>query len=75
MREISVREARQEFSRIIDAVERGEEIVITRRGRPVVRLSAIEKKAGGFPDLTEFRKGISPGKTTAAELISTSDPR
>ncbi len=42
--QISLREANQHFSRYIRAVEHGEELVITRRGKPVARLvpAAVE---------------------------------
>ena len=39
MREVSVRRAKQNFSRVIEAAERGETIVITRNGKPVARIS------------------------------------
>ncbi|TXF08811.1 type II toxin-antitoxin system Phd/YefM family antitoxin, partial [Pelomicrobium methylotrophicum] len=35
---ISLREANQRLSQYIAAVERGEEIIITRRGKPVAKL-------------------------------------
>lgn len=38
---ITLREANQDFSRYMRAVEAGEEFVITRRGRPIGRLSPI----------------------------------
>ena len=38
MRTVSLMTANQEFSRLIREVERGEDIVITRRGRPIARL-------------------------------------
>lgn len=38
MRTVSLMTANQEFSRLIRGVERGEHIVITRRGRPIARL-------------------------------------
>ena len=38
MRFIGASEARTHFSRLLDAVERGEAFTITRRGRPVARL-------------------------------------
>ena len=41
MREVGVLEAKTHLSALLDAVERGgEEIVITRHGKPVARLSA-----------------------------------
>lgn len=38
MRFIGASEARTRFSRLLDAVERGEAFTITRRGRPVAQL-------------------------------------
>jgi prevent-host-death family protein len=38
MREMSVREANQNFSRVIAAAERGETIVITKNGIPVAKI-------------------------------------
>ncbi len=43
-RYISLREANQNLSRYIHAAEQGEEIVITRRGQPVVKLTAVENQ-------------------------------
>lgn len=43
--QISLREANQHLSRYIDAVEQGDEIIITRRGKPVAKLvSFVEEK-------------------------------
>lgn len=38
MREMTVREANQNFSRLVAAAERGETIVITKKGRPVAKV-------------------------------------
>jgi prevent-host-death family protein len=43
MATVSVYNARAEFSRLIERALRGEEIVITRRGKPAVRLVPVEK--------------------------------
>lgn len=40
--QISIREANQHLSRYIESVEQGDDIVITKRGKPVARLSPIE---------------------------------
>ena len=42
MRTVSAREANQSFSKLLQAVVEGEEVVITRRGKPVARLTPIE---------------------------------
>ena len=60
---VNIAEAKAQLSKLIEAVERGEEVVIQRRGTPVVRLSPIEKpkrvfgihdgKLGPVPDFLE----------------------
>ena len=42
MSEIEAAEAKNAFSALLDRVERGEEVVITRRGRAVARLVPME---------------------------------
>ena len=39
MRTVSIRDANQQFSRLIKEVEAGETVVITRQGKPVAQLS------------------------------------
>jgi len=66
---ISIREANQYLSRYIDAVQDGDEIIITRRGLPVAKLSAFSKsfelndrqKAAHKRSLARMRKGYSLG--------------
>lgn len=58
MLEISVKELRSELRRIIDQVETGEEVTITRRGKVVARLMPPVHERREFPDLTEFRASI-----------------
>ena len=43
MRQVNIHEAKTHFSELIAAVERGEEIVIARRGKPVARVSSCEE--------------------------------
>lgn len=42
MRQASISEARLAFAALLDSVEKGEEILITKRGRPVARLIQVE---------------------------------
>ena len=41
--QVSLREANQHFSRCIEAVERGAEIIITRRGRPIAKIVKVSR--------------------------------
>ena len=47
---ISLREANQNFSRLIAAVERGEVFAITRRGREVAHLTPSNRSVHAAPD-------------------------
>jgi prevent-host-death family protein len=46
MRAIGIRELRQQASRYLRDVERGETIEVTDRGRPVARLVPVPRSAG-----------------------------
>ena len=41
MTEVSLAEAKAHLSELLDRVERGEEVVITRRGKPAARVSRM----------------------------------
>jgi len=56
METITIHKAKTELSRLIERACRGEEIVIARGKRPVVRLVAIEDKRG------QRKPGILKGK-------------
>lgn len=49
MNTITLREANQNFSKIIAAVEHGREFIVTKRGRQVARLAPVERKAQVAP--------------------------
>ncbi len=40
---VGVRELHDRLSEYLDRVERGSDVVVTRRGRPVARLSSVER--------------------------------
>jgi prevent-host-death family protein len=58
MARVTIREAKADLSRLIARACRGEEIVIARGKKPLVRLVAIEDKQG------ERKPGILRGKLT-----------
>ena len=72
MREVSVREARAELAGLLDAVEAGEEIVITRRGVPIARLTQTTPRPAArvvFPSRRALREQLPPAKTPSHEVI------
>ena len=71
MKTVPVYEAKTRLSELLAAVELGEEVTITRRGRPVARIVAAvespeaaltqqERGAGTFARLREMRQGRMP---------------
>lgn len=70
MQEVSVFEAKNKLSALLDRVERGEEIVITRRGKPVARLvPALGTRAAEDPDaLVEHILSLGRGQTLGPDL-------
>lgn len=48
MTDVPISEARQNLGKIIDRALRGEQIVITRRGKPEVRLTVIPRRRPGI---------------------------
>ncbi len=57
---VSLREANQHFSRSIDAVQEGNEIIITRRDKPVARLiPANEKRALSSEQRTARKRALT----------------
>lgn len=64
MRTMNIHEAKINFSKLIDSVIQGSEIVITVEGKPVAKLTPIEKK-------TKRRPGALKGKIKIAKDFDT----
>jgi len=56
--EISAKEARGKLSSLLKKVEKGDEIVVVRRGKQVARLIPFQRKEKHLPQLREFRASI-----------------
>ena len=71
MRNVSAREANQQFSKILEAAAGGEEVTITRRGVPVAKLvpvprddaEAAERERRKQEALAFLKKGLPLGPT------------
>ena len=66
-------DAKTNFSALLERVERGEQIVMTRRGKPVARLMPIAtarkvKVSDAMAKLRELRKGATLGGLSWKEL-------
>ena len=72
MGDVNLKEARRRLGQLVDAAERGETTVITRRGKEVARLVPMhEQPLPGLPDLAEFRASLKPkGRSLTDELLA-----
>ena len=72
MSEVSVAQAKAHLSEILDRVEAGEMVTITRRGRPVARMSGVvtSKKPIDFEALRKFRESMPMSDRSAADIVS-----
>ncbi len=53
--QVSVAQAKAEFAALVSRVEAGEDIVVTRNGKPVARLSALTGCPAVYGDLQGVR--------------------
>ncbi len=71
MQTVNVREARHNMSRLLNAVESGEKIIITRRGKAVAKLEMVTESElqPAFPDRSAFRAGLPPCSVPSSEFV------
>jgi len=59
MEEVTVKEARNKISALLDKTEKGEDVLILRRGKKVARLVPVGDGEKRLPDLSDFRESIN----------------
>jgi prevent-host-death family protein len=69
-----VAEAKNNFTHLLDRVQEGEKITITRHGKPIAELNppprlTVEKRWALIDELNERRKQRPPLGMSAAELV------
>ncbi len=78
MARYGVAEAKNKFTHLLDRVEKGESITITRHGKPVAELKApghrgpaisLDKRRALLRELAEWREQQPPLPMSAAELV------
>ena len=76
MREVGAFEAKNKLGQLLDQVEHGEEIVITRRGKAVAKLVPAgpgfdrEKARRAVAGILELSKGVPLGGLKIKDLIN-----
>jgi prevent-host-death family protein len=80
LREVGAFEAKTKLGQLLDQVEHGEEIVITRHGRPVARLTSVEpgfdreRARRAVAGILETSKGVTLGGLKIKDLINEGRP-
>ena len=71
MRTVSVAEAKARLSELLNSVESGEDILITRHGRAIAKVTAPETPKQRLPlkRLALLRQSISPWSEPSARLL------
>lgn len=72
MTTVTLKEARKRLGELVRAAERGQPVVLTRRGKKVARLEPVGKGARQpLPSLADFRASITVrGKPLSETLIA-----
>jgi prevent-host-death family protein len=60
MESVSVRDLRNKGGEVLDRVERGECVIVTRDGRPVAELRPLPRRSARTAELIERRKPLPP---------------
>jgi prevent-host-death family protein len=68
MRRAGIREARQDFTSLLEDVRNGREVVITEHGRPVARLVPVMPRKP-FPDLAAVRRTTRPVEPALSQAV------
>lgn len=66
---VSMTQARAQLDALLDKVQVGEEVLITRRGRPVARIVSISRKPIPFEELAAFRATMPPLSRPSVEIL------
>jgi prevent-host-death family protein len=80
MREIGAFEAKSKLGQLLDWVQSGEEVLITRRGKPVARMvppdAAFdrERARGAAARIRARRRGVTLGGLSIKDLIAEGRP-
>ncbi len=69
MLQVTVAEARTQLSSLLDALEAGEAMVITRRGRPIAELVPRCSVRDLLPQLAALRGSLPEQPTTGVETM------
>jgi prevent-host-death family protein len=67
--EINLNEAKSKMGSLLDRSQKGEEVVIMRRGRRIARLVPVCSSEKRLPDLKDFRDSITVKGDTLGSVV------
>lgn len=68
--EVTIKEAKTHMSALLDRSQKGEDVVIVRRGKRIAKLVPLGGTQQSLPDLQDFRKSIAvKGKSLSSEVV------
>ena len=68
-REVTVAEAKAQLSSLLDAVEGGEPVVITRRGKPIAEMVPRRPVRDLLPQLQALREALPPQSSSGVDTM------
>ncbi len=69
MLKINIRDARNRLSHLIDQVERGQQVILSRRGKAVAQLSPVNFEECYLPSLSQFRATIHTNSGNLSDTV------
>lgn len=69
MNMISLAEAKAKLSDILRRVEKGEEVIVTRRGRAIARIARVGRTPKAFRPRADFRARLPKARRSSAKVI------
>jgi prevent-host-death family protein len=71
MEKINVSDTNISLPELLNRIEQGETILITRRGKTVAQLLPVTNPRKKMPSLADFRKRISQTKSSPLQVLET----
>ncbi len=66
---VSVAEAKAHLSELLDQVDAGEEVMVTRRGKLIARITGIGKRYKPLTSLADFRGTLPCSKSNHTDIL------
>lgn len=69
MSTVTLAQAKAHLSKLLDQIQTGEEVLITRRGRPVAKVAAVQEPKQPLKSRAAFRPRMPKWRKPSAELL------